>query len=92
MGKEGEGGKHTFRSITRLIILGKPPQILIFNPRHPRLVFLIVILPRHFLVCLAPTSFLPLAIPSIPIILIIVRHLGFLIPPSLSKFPTNRSI
>ena len=44
--------RRTFRSITGLVIFCKPFQVLVFDPWHPRLVFLVVVFACRLLVCL----------------------------------------
>lgn len=46
-------GVHTFRSIARLVVLGEPFQVLVFDPRHPVLVLVVVTLFDPFVVSLA---------------------------------------
>lgn len=41
-----EGRKRTFCSVRKFVVFGKPLKIRVLEPRHPSLVFLVILLRR----------------------------------------------
>ena len=56
------GGRRTLGSIRCFVIFSEPLEVLVLDPRHPRLVLLVVVLSCLLLVCLG-------------LLVVLVRHL-----------------